>query len=125
MFTGEGGFTIIDDTYNANPAGAASALGVLEGLEAATKAVVTPGMIELGSDQFDANRQFGAAAAQVAEHVVIVGRTNRRALEQGTESGSASVIFVPSRTDAVAWVRAHLGPGDAVLYENDLPDHYP
>jgi hypothetical protein len=25
----------------------------------------------------------------------------------------------------VAWVREHLGPGDAVLYENDLPDHYP
>jgi len=25
----------------------------------------------------------------------------------------------------VEWVRSQLGPGDAVLYENDLPDHYP
>jgi hypothetical protein len=25
----------------------------------------------------------------------------------------------------VEWVRANLGEGDAVLYENDLPDHYP
>jgi UDP-N-acetylmuramoyl-tripeptide--D-alanyl-D-alanine ligase len=32
---------------------------------------------------------------------------------------------VRTREDAVAWVRTTLGPGDAVLYENDLPDHYP
>jgi hypothetical protein len=25
----------------------------------------------------------------------------------------------------VRWVAANLGPGDVVLYENDLPDHYP
>ncbi len=31
----------------------------------------------------------------------------------------------PAATEAVDWVRRHLGPGDAVLYENDLPDHYP
>ena len=29
------------------------------------------------------------------------------------------------REDAVAWVRATLGSGDAVLFLNDLPDHYP
>ncbi len=29
------------------------------------------------------------------------------------------------RRQAVDWVREHLGPGDVVLYENDLPDHYP
>jgi hypothetical protein len=29
------------------------------------------------------------------------------------------------REEAVAWVRANLGRGDAVLYENDLPDTYP
>jgi UDP-N-acetylmuramoyl-tripeptide--D-alanyl-D-alanine ligase len=32
---------------------------------------------------------------------------------------------VADRPEAVAWVKDHLGPGDAVLYENDLPDHYP
>ena len=26
---------------------------------------------------------------------------------------------------AVEWVRATLTDGDVVLYENDLPDHYP
>jgi UDP-N-acetylmuramoyl-tripeptide--D-alanyl-D-alanine ligase len=56
---------------------------------------------------------------------VIVGRTNRGALLEGSGKGGASVTVVSSRDEAVEWVRAHLGPGDAVLYENDLPDHYP
>jgi hypothetical protein len=30
-----------------------------------------------------------------------------------------------SRQKAVEWVREHLVEGDVVLYENDLPDHYP
>jgi len=25
----------------------------------------------------------------------------------------------------VAWVSGQVGPGDVVLYENDLPDHFP
>jgi hypothetical protein len=34
-------------------------------------------------------------------------------------------MVVDRRDQAVAWVRDHLGTGDVVLYENDLPDHYP
>ena len=85
-------------------------------------------MVELGARQTDENRSFGAAIATVADEVLIVGRTNRRALLAGVTSvpGSAvGVTLVDHRDQAVAWVRDHLGPGDAVLYENDLPDHYP
>ena len=77
---------------------------------------------------FDENRRFGAAAAEVADHLLIVGRTNRRALLAGVASvteAPAQVLLVDRRDRAVEWVRRHLGPGDAVLYENDLPDHYP
>jgi hypothetical protein len=35
------------------------------------------------------------------------------------------VVEVATRQDAVTWVKANVGPGDVVLYENDLPDHYP
>jgi UDP-N-acetylmuramoyl-tripeptide--D-alanyl-D-alanine ligase len=34
------------------------------------------------------------------------------------------VVVVGSRGEAVSWVKAHLGEGDVVLYENDLPDHF-
>jgi len=87
--------------------------------------LVTPGMVELGFDQQNANRRMAAEAAGVATDVIIVGRTNRKPLLAGTSEGSASVMVVDSRPAAVDWVRKNLSRGDVVLYENDLPDHYP
>lgn len=121
----ERGVTIIDDTFNSNPAGARSGLRALTALQGGRKVVVTPGMVELGPAQFTENRQFAAEAAAVVDDLVVVNATNRRALVDGSANGRASVTVVASREDAVDWVREHLGPGDAVLYENDLPDHYP
>jgi UDP-N-acetylmuramoyl-tripeptide--D-alanyl-D-alanine ligase len=123
--TAPGGFTIIDDTFNSNPAGARWALGSLcrHAADGGRRVVVTPGMVELGPIQARENAAFGAAAARAATDLVIVGRTNRRALLAG--AGAAATVLVDTRDEAVAWVREHLGPGDAVLYENDLPDHYP
>ena len=125
------GATILDDTYNANPAGAEAALAALAALGGSgRRVVVTPGMVELGPRQFEENRRFGAACAATADDLVVVGRTNRRALVAGAAVGSdrpdaPRVVRVAHRERAVGWVRSHLGPGDTVLYENDLPDHYP
>ncbi|MGH9153676.1 MAG: glutamate ligase domain-containing protein, partial [Acidimicrobiales bacterium] len=115
------------DTYNANPAGAAAALEALarHGSAGRRRVVVTPGMVELGPRQHEENARFAAAAAAVATHLVVVGHTNRRALLEGAAGGGARVVPVETRDQAVAWVRGHVGEGDAVLYENDLPDHYP
>lgn len=122
--TGEAGFAIIDDTFNSNPAGARRALGILSAM-GDTKVVVTPGMVELGPRQASENEAFAAEAARIADHLVVVGRTNRNALLRGAAKGSAAVTVVDTRAQAVDWARSNLGPGDAVLYENDLPDHYP
>lgn len=144
-----GGVMVIDDTYNSNPAGARAALGMLANTDAGRRVVVTPGMVELGRSQAHENRQLGEHAAQIADDVIIVGRTNRRALlggaagwddatarraTQGRNAHNlihdrtddrATVRLMPARDDAVRWVRSNLRDGDAVLYENDLPDHYP
>jgi UDP-N-acetylmuramoyl-tripeptide--D-alanyl-D-alanine ligase len=131
------GFTILDDTYNSNPSGASEALAALVAQSSAPTldtpnpepqrlVVVTPGMVELGRRQAEENRTFAAAAALAATELVVVGRTNRRALTAGSSvPEGATVHVVANRDKAVAWVRANLGPGDVVLYENDLPDHYP
>jgi UDP-N-acetylmuramoyl-tripeptide--D-alanyl-D-alanine ligase len=88
-------------------------------------AVITPGMVELGPVQDEENRAFAEESASRVDHLVIVSRTNRKALREGSANGKASVTVVASRDEAVEWARANLGGGDAVLYENDLPDHYP
>ncbi len=118
------GVTVIDDTFNSNPAGAARALAILE-RHGGRKVLVTPGMVELGPMQNGENEAFANAAATICDEVIIVGTTNRKALLRGTSKGPASVTVVPTRDAAVAVVRDRLGAGDAVLYENDLPDHYP
>ena len=125
MSISEAGFTIIDDTFNSNPAGAARGLDLLDELGKRTTVVVTPGMIELGEVQEAANREFATMASGMVDRIVIVGRTNLEALLEGSGNGDASVSVVATREEAVTWVRSNLGPGDAVLYENDLPDHYP
>jgi UDP-N-acetylmuramoyl-tripeptide--D-alanyl-D-alanine ligase len=122
--TAPSGVVVIDDTFNANPAGSRAALVALaEAPVDGRRVLVTPGMVELGPRQAEENKKFARAAVAVATDVVVVGRTNRRALLAG--AGDHEVIEVGTREEAVDWVRTHLGQGDAVLYENDLPDHYP
>lgn len=122
------GVWLIDDTYNSNPAGAEAALARLAALEVdgeRRRIVVTPGMVELGKRQHDENVALAEKAAKAATHLVVVGTTNRAALQQGWGPDRATVTLVANREAAVDWVQQTVTPGDAVLYENDLPDHYP
>jgi UDP-N-acetylmuramoyl-tripeptide--D-alanyl-D-alanine ligase len=122
----DGGVTVIDDTFSSNPEGARSALRTLRRLgDGGATAVVTPGMVELGAAQEDENRALAAATAEAGATLVVVGWTNRRALTEGAGTAGGRVVVVADRDAARTWVRGNLQPGDAVLWENDLPDHYP
>jgi UDP-N-acetylmuramoyl-tripeptide--D-alanyl-D-alanine ligase len=61
--------------------------------------------------------------AKAGAVLVVVGWTNRRALVAGARDGE--VVTVASRAAARDWVRSALSAGDGVLWENDLPNHYP
>ncbi len=125
--TGARGTLVIDDTYNSNPAGARAALALLAavGTAGGKRVVVTPGMVELGKEQDRENARFAAAAGEVATELIVVGRTNAASLLRGARGIGLKARRVAHRQDAVSWVSENLGPGDVVLYENDLPDHYP
>ncbi|MGD9798736.1 MAG: Mur ligase family protein, partial [Acidimicrobiia bacterium] len=116
------GLTIVDDTFNSNPAGSAAALATLgRRVGEGRRVVVTPGMVELGPLQDEANQRFAAEVAASGAELVVVGWTNRRALL----AGHPGAVTVRDREAARRWVRDQLGRGDGVLWENDLPDHYP
>jgi len=116
------GVLVVDDTFNSNPAGALRAVEDLARRVAGRRVVVTPGMVELGSEQRRANAELARAVIASGAELVIVGRTNRRALLEGA---GGEAVSMPDRSAARDWVREHLGEGDGVLWENDLPDHYP
>ena len=117
------GALIIDDSYNANPSGAARAV---EGGAAMAKErggefiVVTPGMIELGKVQAERNRAFAEQIANAGGELFVVGYTNRKALV----SGHPSARVFAKRTDAMSDALQRVGATGVILVENDLPDHY-
>ncbi len=121
------GAMVIDDTYNSNPVGARKALDLLESLrsEGGRAVVVTPGMVELGDIQYEENLSLAKEVCGRGFELAVVGYTNRKALLEGARSSNGRVSVFDTREEAVAWVRENLGEGDVVLFENDLPDHYP
>jgi UDP-N-acetylmuramoyl-tripeptide--D-alanyl-D-alanine ligase len=123
VVTAASGVEVIDDTFNANPASAASALKVLKDLTlTGRRVVVTPGLVELGREQYGENLALARKIAFNGSELVIVNRTNAVPLIFGFEG---PVRRFNTRDEAVTWVRSALVPGDGVLYLNDLPDHYP
>lgn len=117
------GVLVIDDTFNANPESARSSLDLLARQSVTgRRVVVTPGLIELGRQQYEENLLVGRKVAGYGFELVVVARTNALALASGF---GATTRRFDHREDAVAWVRSDLSSGDAVLYLNDLPDHYP
>ena len=121
------GITIIDDAFNSNPSGSEMALDVLRNMKSGRRIVVTPGMIELGEQQYELNRQFGKLIARAADIAVIVGQYNRQAITEGIESEGNSglqLIEAPTFKEAMAVLSPMLKRGDVVLLENDLPDTF-
>ena len=121
------GITIIDDAYNSNPVGSKMALEVLSGMTIGKRIVITPGMIELGKDQYDLNVQLGEAMAKSADIAIVVGEYNRDAIHEGLKNGDMpqeSIQLVDSFAQAQKLMLQIAKSGDVVLYENDLPDTF-
>ncbi len=89
--------------------------------------VVTPGFIELGRQEEQSNRRLGSDIAAVAQMALLVGEKHTMPIREGLlENGMAeeNVHVFASLAQANEFVQENCGPGDVVLYENDLPDHY-
>ncbi len=121
------GSTLIDDAYNANPEGCLEAVRVLGAFAGKRKILVTPGLVELGAQEYEANYQLGLAAAGVCDEIVLVGRHRAVPLADAiatTDFPAASLHIVDRFADALAWLQTVADADTAVLFENDLPDNY-
>ena len=126
ILQGSMGQTIIDNSFNSNPISFISSLETLEDFETeGKKYLITPGMVELGSEQFSYNFEFAHYASEIIDEALIVGFTNKGPLMLAFEENNIPVKYFKNRDLAVSYLNSVVNENDVVLFENDLPDHHP
>jgi len=120
------GYNYIDNAFNSNPEGSKMSLEVLK-MMPGHRTLVTPGMIDLGSSQDAYNKAFGATMLGCADTVILVGKTQTKAIYEGlSESGYdlKQVQVVDTVKEAFKYIESHTKQSDIALLENDLPDAF-
>ena len=121
------GTVYIDDAFNSNPKGFASALELLSVLAAekgGRRILLTPGIVELGAKHDEAHQILGAKAAQNVD-IALVVRADR--IPTFVESFRAAapektLLSVANLIEARQWLQENIKAGDVFLIEHDLPD---
>lgn len=119
-----GNINIIDDAYNSNPVGSKMAVDVLNLMDG-KKIIVTPGMIELGSEEYNANMEFGRHIASVCDEVILIGEHQTKPILDGLKKEKFSdkkIHILNDVKDAFPLMRKLSDKNTYVLLENDLPD---
>ena len=117
---------ILDDSYNASVEGSKVALNALSKMPG-RKIVITPGLVEMGEKEKQANIDLGKRIAKVADFVIIVNKVNFEAIKQGLDEKKfkdENIYQAETLDKAKILMRDFLSTGDSILFENDLPDNY-
>ena len=113
-----GGVTVIDESYNSNPAAVGASLGLLASTEASRRIAVLGEMRELGAQSEDLHREAGRGAAFV-DRLLAVSGDARHFLTGAAEAGldRAHGAFFETAEEAGVALSALLKAGDAVLFK--------
>ncbi|GAB7004501.1 UDP-N-acetylmuramoyl-tripeptide--D-alanyl-D-alanine ligase [Nocardioides sp. AN3] len=113
-----GGVIVLNDAYNANPESMRAALDALAAIgqdpQVRRTTAVLGVMLELGETAQDAHRAVGSYARDMGvDRVLVVGEAAR-----GIHAGAGErSVLVADNEAALAWIRDHVGEGDAVLFK--------
>jgi UDP-N-acetylmuramoyl-tripeptide--D-alanyl-D-alanine ligase len=119
VFDRADGVTVIDDSYNANPASTAAALHALAALGRDRRTVAVLGYLaELGEYEREGHEEVGQLAAQLGvDRLIVVGQAAAPIVD-----GAAAVanwggesVFATDQEAAISQLRGTLCPGDVVL----------
>ena len=100
------------------------ALDVLNLMEG-KKIIVTPGMIELGEEEYKLNKEFGHQIAEVCDRVILVGKNQTKAIHDGLKEkkyDENKIDIINDVKEAFNIINRMHEDNIYVLLENDLPD---
>lgn len=114
--------TLLDDTYNANPASTIAALNLLDDLVATKKIAVLGEMMELGSFEEEGHRKVGCRAADVVDLLIAIGPRTRYLVDEARACGldSSKILELENNQLAIEYLKTHLAPGNTVLIKGSL-----
>lgn len=121
------GALLIDDAYNANPAGCLEAMRVIGSFAPMKRIVVTPGLVELGEKEEECNEALGLEASKNADIIILVGEKRSVPIKRGVLAGGfdeKNLYIAKTFNDAVEIFRPMCDKNTVVIFENDLPDNY-
>ena len=118
------GITVIDDSYNSNEIGSKNALDVLKSFDG-YKIVVTPGMVELGSEENKINYEFGKYIAKSCDEVILTNINNTKYINEALKNENFNNIkYIENINKVFYYIQNIKQESIVVLLENDLPDQY-
>lgn len=117
-----GKINILDDSYNCSLDSAKQAVEVLLSC-CGKKFVITPGIIEGGSEQYPLNYELGKLLSSV-DTCIIVGEYNKKAISDGLKSQNFNNFYCVKSLEDASKHYSTLTNNDTLLFLNDLPDDY-
>lgn len=116
-----GGFTVLDDCYNANPASAIAALRTARGLAGPGRLVAVLGdLLELGAQEVAGHEEVGRAAAQAEASVLVAFGPRSGAMARAARAGGVpadAILETEAPDEALAFLRTQVEAGDLVLFK--------
>jgi UDP-N-acetylmuramoyl-tripeptide--D-alanyl-D-alanine ligase len=140
VFTRDDGTTVIDDSYNANPASMGAAVRTLGQLPTEGRRIAVLGlMADLEEQSETCHRRLGEQAAEAAiDEIIAIGEGTEPIVEGAAGNDrehsidgadGVTATHVPDQAAAIELLRHRLRPGDAVLVKGsryrtwDVADH--
>lgn len=110
-----GGFTVVEDCYNASPDSMAAALRTLASMECRAKRIAVLGdMLELGDFSRQAHCQIGELAAESGVDLLLGYGPDSAAMVQAAQAAGCKAIHFEGKEELFQELCRQLAPGDIV-----------
>lgn len=119
------GMAVIDDSFSSNDKGFEDAVAYLGKQKKYARILVTPGLVELGTESDRIHEELGSKIVGNADYVILVGHNSRtKSIEKGID-GHVKTICIDKTLEFMTVVKnLKLKKEPLVLLENDVTENY-
>lgn len=114
---------LIDNAYSSNEIGFTKIIADLKSLPG-EKALITPGIIELGTHTANIHEKIGREAAAVFDRIILVGHSERTENLARGIGQKIKIDYLTNNSSVWPTIDALAKTFDWILLENDLPDNF-